>query len=135
MRGISTTINIAKNLEFNPFVSFRNLDASQQLNAEGNLVQATVNQTGLHRTPTEVENKNSLKQNLFGATVQYTKSDLALGLIAYHTKYSHILLHNLQFMIILVLPEIHLQILVVIIIILIKIFIFLVKRLRVCIVV
>lgn len=88
-RGISATINIIKNIDFTPFVSFRNLDASQDLNQDGDLVQATVNQTGLHRTPSEVQNKNSLSQQIYGAAIQYTKNDFGFGVIAYQSKYGN----------------------------------------------
>lgn len=69
-RGSAATINLFKNIDLTPFVSFRNLDASQKLDSEGNLVQATINQTGLHRTPTEIKNKGVLAQRIFGTTIQ-----------------------------------------------------------------
>jgi len=86
-RGAAATINLVKNVEITPFISFRKLDASQRLDAQGNLVQSTINQTGLHRTPTELKNKGVLAQTVFGTTLQYTKNDLAIGAIAYHTKF------------------------------------------------
>lgn len=86
-RGVAATINLFKNVDITPFISFRNLDASQKLDAEGNLVQSTINQTGLHRTPTELKNKGALAQTVFGTTVQYTKNDFAIGAIAYHTNF------------------------------------------------
>lgn len=77
-RGVAATINLFKNVDITPFISFRNLDASQKLDAEGNLVQSTINQTGLHRTPTEIKNKGVLAQRVFGTTLQYTKTNLLL---------------------------------------------------------
>lgn len=84
-RGAAATINLFKNVDITPFVSFRNLDASQKLDADGNLVQSTINQTGLHRTPTELKNKGALAQTVLGTTVQYSNEDLTIGAIAYHT--------------------------------------------------
>jgi len=89
LRGASATINLYKNFDITPFVSLRNLDASQDLDFEGNLVQATVNQSGYHRTPTEIENKSSLSQQVYGAALQYTKSELAIGAIAYRSKFGN----------------------------------------------
>ncbi|SDF70900.1 Helix-hairpin-helix motif-containing protein [Pedobacter terrae] len=86
-RGAAATINLFKNVDITPFISFRNLDASQKLDADGNLVQSTINQTGLHRTPTELKNKGVLAQTIYGTTVQYSKNDLAIGTIAYHTNF------------------------------------------------
>jgi len=88
-RGAAATINLFKNVDITPFISFRNLDASQKLDAEGNLVQSTINQTGLHRTPTELKNKSVLAQTAFGTTVQYSNNDLAIGAIAYHTSFKN----------------------------------------------
>ena len=86
-RGISATINLYKHFDITPFVSFRNLDASQKVNSDGELVQSTINQTGLHRTPSEIKNKNTLTQKLFGAAIQYTKNEFGVGAIAYQTEY------------------------------------------------
>ncbi len=89
LRGISATINLAKNIDFTPFISFRNLDASQTLDSAGNRVQSTINQTGLHRTPTEIKNRNALSQQLYGAVFQYTKNEFSVGTIGYQSKYAN----------------------------------------------
>lgn len=89
LRGASATINLYKNFDLTPFVSFRNLDASQDFDLDGNLVQATINQTGLHRTPSEIENKSSLSQRVFGTVLQYNKNELSIGGIAYQSKYGN----------------------------------------------
>jgi len=86
-RGTSATINLYKNIDITPFVSFRKLDASQDIDFDENLVQSTINQTGLHRTPSEIENKSSLSQRIFGAAIQYTKNELSIGAIVYQSKY------------------------------------------------
>lgn len=86
-RGASATINLYKHFDITPFVSFRKLDASQKVNSAGELVQSTINQTGLHRTPSEIKNKNTLTQTLFGAAIQYTKNEFAVGAIAYQSEY------------------------------------------------
>ncbi|MCZ4243695.1 helix-hairpin-helix domain-containing protein [Pedobacter punctiformis] len=88
-RGVSATINVCQNIDVTPFVSFRKLDVSQDFDVNGNLVQSTINQTGLHRTPTEIANKNALNQQVYGAAIQYNKNELSIGLIAYQSKYSN----------------------------------------------
>lgn len=88
-RGASATVALLKNIDITPFISFRKLDASQKNDKEGNLVQSTINQTGLHRTPSEIKNKNVLTQQLFGATVQYTQNEFSVGAIAYQSNYSN----------------------------------------------
>ena len=89
LKGISATISLAKNIDFTPFISFRNLDASQTSDSAGNLVQSTINQTGLHRTPTEIKNRNALSQQLYGAVFQYTKNEFSVGTIGYQSKYGN----------------------------------------------
>ncbi|SDC05577.1 ComEA family DNA-binding protein [Pedobacter soli] len=88
-RGAAATINLYKNFDLTPFVSFRGLDASQKTNAAGELVQSTINQTGLHRTPTEIKNKNSLTQSVYGMALQYTKNEFGAGAIAYQSYYDN----------------------------------------------
>lgn len=87
-RGTAATLSY-KHIEITPFVSLRKLDASQSLDADSNLVQSTINQTGLHRTPTEVKNKNSLSQLVLGSVFQYNKGEFSIGGIAYHTNFSN----------------------------------------------
>ncbi|RZL46171.1 MAG: helix-hairpin-helix domain-containing protein [Pedobacter sp.] len=89
LRGLATTVNIKKHIDFTPFVSLRNLDGSLSLNANNEEVLATVNETGLHRTANEIKNKNSISQQLFGGVLQYQKNNLNIGAIAYHTIYSN----------------------------------------------
>jgi len=89
LRGASATVNLYKNIDLTPFISFRQLDASQELDFEGNLAQSTVNQTGLHRTPTEIKNKNALSQQIFGANIQYANNELSVGLMGYQSKYGN----------------------------------------------
>jgi hypothetical protein len=84
-RGAALTVNVLKNIEFTPFVSFRKLDASLSSNAEGENVLATINETGLHRTATEIKNKNSVSYQLFGGVIHYQNNNWSLGAIVYHT--------------------------------------------------
>jgi len=88
-RGAAATINLYKHFDLTPFVSFRHLDASQKANTAGELVQSTINQTGLHRTPTEIKNKNSLTQHVYGLALQYTKNEFGVGVIAYQSQYDN----------------------------------------------
>lgn len=89
LRGLATTINIKKNIDFTPFLSFRNLDGSLSLNNNAEEVLTTVNETGLHRTANEIEHKNSISQQVFGGVIQYQKDNLSIGAIAYHSIYSN----------------------------------------------
>lgn len=89
MRGVATTASLIKNLDFTVFASFRKLDASQTTQPNGEKNQTSINETGLHRTPTEINNKNSLRQNMAGGVLQYQTKRITLGAIGYHTRYSN----------------------------------------------
>lgn len=87
LRGAATTVSLTKRIDFTPFVSFRNLDASLDLNENGESVLANLNETGYHRTATEIKNRNSVSQQIFGGVIHYQHKNLSVGAIGYHTKY------------------------------------------------
>ncbi|TKC10025.1 helix-hairpin-helix domain-containing protein [Pedobacter polaris] len=88
-RGLATTVSLNKNIDLTIFSSYRKLDASLNLDNNGDEVLSTINETGLHRTATEIKNKTSINQQLFGGAIQYQKDNLSLGAVAYHTLYSN----------------------------------------------
>lgn len=89
LRGISGTLNF-KHLLITPFFSYKKLDATLALSdvpgkeAEIN----TIGISGLHRTQTELNNKNSVSQLVYGANGQYSIKNLTIGLTGYHTLFS-----------------------------------------------
>lgn len=87
LRGAAMTVNIAKNIDFSPFVSHRKLDASMTTIDGVNMV-STINETGLHRTQSEINNKNNLEQTVYGGVLQYRTSALNIGAVAYHTSFN-----------------------------------------------
>ena len=89
LRGTSATINLLNGLDITPFISFRKLDASQDIGIDGARVQSTINQTGLHRTPTEIKNKNNLTQQIYGTVIQYHENEFSVGAITYQSKYGN----------------------------------------------
>lgn len=89
MRGLATTVTIIRNIDFTPFVSLRKLDASLTRQPDGLQTLSTINQTGLHRTPSEINNKNALQQTLAGGVLQYQTKLVTIGAIGFHTKYNH----------------------------------------------
>lgn len=88
-RGLAATLQLTTQLMVTPFISFRNLDASQSIADAGNIVQSTITQTGLHRTASEIENQNSLGQNVAGFAGKYTLSGLNITAMIYHTNFSN----------------------------------------------
>lgn len=85
LRGTAATINLAKNIDFSPFVSHRKLDASVKIDANSESVITSINETGLHRTQSEIDNKNSTEQIVYGGVLQYKTNLFNVGAVAYHT--------------------------------------------------
>ncbi len=83
LRGIGAKINLAKRLDLTTFWSLRKHDASVN---DGLIV--TLNETGYHRTQNELQNKNTVKQNVLGAILDYHKNGLSMGIIGYRSSYS-----------------------------------------------
>ncbi|WP_235524199.1 helix-hairpin-helix domain-containing protein [Pedobacter sp. Hv1] len=88
-RGLATTVSLSKTIDFTPFVSFRKLDASLSSNEQGTAILSNLNETGFHRTTTEIAHKNNITQQLYGGAIQYQKNGLNIGAVAYHTRFSH----------------------------------------------
>jgi len=84
MRGISATFGLRK-FSFTPFYSGKRIDAGI---AESNLEISSLQLSGLHRTKTEIFNKNAVSQRVYGANAQYLNRDLNAGLTAYYTRFS-----------------------------------------------
>ena len=87
-RGIGAKIGLAKNINLTSFWSDRKYDASITADNEGNEVISTLNETGYHRTSSEINNRNKISQNTYGAAFEYNENALNLGLIIYQSNYS-----------------------------------------------
>lgn len=88
-RGIATTITLPADLYITPFYAFRKRDASLKTNKEGLATLTTISESGLHRTAAEIRNRNSLSQEVYGATLQYLSNPFNIGLSSYNTRYDH----------------------------------------------
>ena len=87
-RGLATQIHFGK-FEFTPFVSTQKLDASSTFNPlTQNDEISSLQQSGLHRTASELKNKSRVRQLVYGGNLQYQNKRLAIGFTAYHSTYS-----------------------------------------------
>lgn len=87
-RGAATTVNVLKNIDLTAFISYRKLDASLSINEQGEEVLSTINETGLHRTVSEMNNQNSITQKIYGGVMQYQTNNLTVGAIGYQTQFN-----------------------------------------------
>ena len=81
-RGAGSTFSLLKNIDLTTFISLRNLDANLS-------PLSTIGASGLHRTASEIRNKGSLQQFLYGTAVELRQNSLEAGMVAYHTAYDH----------------------------------------------
>jgi hypothetical protein len=88
LRGVAATVNLSKNIDFSPFYSNRKVDASVNVDVNGQDVITNINETGLHRTENEIDNKNSTGQEVFGGALRYKTTNLNIGATAFHATYS-----------------------------------------------
>lgn len=85
-RGAGATIGFG-NIELTAFISSKSRDATvletDTLTHE-TLAITSLQQTGLHRTPRELEGKNAVDETIFGGNLAYRKRNFSLGLSVYH---------------------------------------------------
>ena len=75
LQGAAATVNITKGLTATGFISYRAMDAT--LNSDG--TAATILTSGYHRTETELEKKNNLKNTTLGGNVRYQANGYHAG--------------------------------------------------------
>jgi hypothetical protein len=88
-RGLATTIRLFENLDLSAFGSRTLQDASTSIDADGQVSQINIGVSGLHRTPTELKNRDALVQSIYGSALQYVTENLSLGLVGYRSQYSN----------------------------------------------
>ena len=88
-RGVATTVELASHLQVTGFFSRTMQDASTKTDDAGQITQVNIGVSGLHRTSTELKNRNSLDQITYGTDVQYISDNLNMGLVVYNSRYSN----------------------------------------------
>ncbi len=76
LQGAGATLTIAKGLSATGFLSYRAMDAT--LNKDG--TATTIITSGYHRTETELEKKDNLRNTTFGGNIRYQQHGLHAGL-------------------------------------------------------
>lgn len=87
-RGIGMDLQIIKNLNSVFFYSNRNLDAKIDT-VLNHKFTTNILTSGLHRTQNEINNANTLNNQVFGNVIRYTNKDLNISLINYFNKFEH----------------------------------------------
>ncbi|TVQ14172.1 MAG: helix-hairpin-helix domain-containing protein [Bacteroidetes bacterium] len=99
MRGAGTTLRLGE-LEFTAFYSSKYRDANvlevDTISQEA-LVITSLQQTGLHRTPRELENKNSVQETFMGSNLTWRRSNFHVGVTGYYMELGAEFRRNLSF--------------------------------------
>lgn len=74
-QGIAATVEVAPHLEATTFYSYKDRDGTEQ----------SLSQTGNHRYATELNKKNALTEQLFGAHIAYKSAHAEIGVTACRT--------------------------------------------------
>ncbi len=99
LRGIATTIGI-KNINFSAFYSSHKVDANlvefDTLGSENGYI-SSLQETGLHRTPRELERKKAISVSAFGGNLTYKHKRFNIGITSYYSKLGSELLEEQNF--------------------------------------
>ncbi len=90
MRGVATTLSI-QHIDVSLFFSTKKIDAN--ITATDTLTQealyvSSLQQTGYHRTPGEIADKNAINELMYGYHINYKNKNLRIGTTAYSIQYS-----------------------------------------------
>ncbi|MBN2349230.1 MAG: helix-hairpin-helix domain-containing protein [Bacteroidales bacterium] len=87
-RGVAATMNISK-FDATVFISRKKRDANLTDTSENGEIQFTsLQENGLHSTPGEIADENTISETSFGAHLTYTGSVFKIGLTAANYRYS-----------------------------------------------
>lgn len=81
MRGIATTLALSRHIELSSFYSNVLRDAT----ADQDGIIHSITNNSLHRSTTEINNKDRLREQLYGAHLRYTTGKIDLGATVCHT--------------------------------------------------
>lgn len=85
MRGVGANLRFGK-FQIQPFVSYKSFDANTD-SIGGEKVFTSIQTSGLHRTASEIEDKNSVNSLVGGCQIAFQTGNFLLGLSAMETRY------------------------------------------------
>ncbi len=99
LRGVGSTIHLGP-FELTAFLSSKRRDGNVTGNdagEDGKPVITSLQQSGLHRTPRELEGKHAVRENIVGGNLTLRNQNFSLGLTAYHWHLDAVFRRNLSF--------------------------------------
>ncbi len=92
MRGTALDWKIGK-WQFQPFISFKTFDANTD-SVDGEKVFTSIQTSGLHRTASEIADKNSVTSFVAGMHIGLQSNNISIGLTGVHTQYQYPLVRS-----------------------------------------
>ena len=90
-RGAAGTVGVAKNIDVTAFVSKRKTDANlivPDSTVEYDFGFSSLQQSGFHRTSSEIADRNAIDQTIGGVNLKYTNRNFALALNGLYTSFN-----------------------------------------------
>lgn len=88
-RGVAVTLRLSRYWRLSSFISHKRMDGSTQVDSLGNVIEiSSFNQTGLHRTETELANRKSLTENNAAAVLEYQRNTFHSGIVVHANHFS-----------------------------------------------
>jgi len=95
LRGVATTFELAP-LTATLFTSMTRRDANIESDSLGTQLFTSLQSSGLHRTSTEIEDKDAIRHLLFGASTKYQKRNLSISINGISNRFSNQYSRNIQ---------------------------------------
>lgn len=92
-RGLAITYDLIKNIKIHSFISSKGRDGNLQQDSSYSSI-SSFNFTGLHRTPTELESRNSFQESNLGFILNYKNQSLDAGILFHQTLFDKDLNRN-----------------------------------------
>ncbi len=95
-RGAALSYSLGKNLTIHSMASLRGRDGSLQQDTLSNTADylSSFSYTGLHRTASELANRNAITESNVAGVLQFKKQSVDVGMIFHHTQFSTPLLRS-----------------------------------------
>ncbi len=88
LRGAATQFRFGR-FKLSTFASYKKRDGSTDTTSTGAPVMLSVVNTGLHRTPNEIDRRKNVEEYTLGNNLKFEYKNLRLGLTAIHYGFSH----------------------------------------------
>ncbi len=91
-RGAAVTLNLPANFELTLFGSYRDIDGTVRVDSlesgGAEVFFSSIQSSGLHRTKSEIANRDAIKNTSIGGNLKYSQRNLSIGVNALYDRFS-----------------------------------------------